>query len=135
MVSRSTSRVRRLARAQVDIDAFTPSTTASGRPRGIGVIRDLARLRQKRLRSTDLIGRPGGGRFLVLLGDATGESAQVVVDQIRRSFAELRSQATLRAGIASFLGQPEAEFLLDAAEKAAARASRAGGDRVERATE
>ena len=134
-VQRARRSGRRLALARVDIDGFHTLNERLGQAEGDRVIRDLARLLQKRLRSTDLIGRSGGDRFLVLLGDARGEAAQAVVDQIRRSFAELRPQATLRAGVASFPCQPEAELLLDAAEKAAARASRAGGDRVELAPE
>lgn len=134
-VGRARRAGRRLALARVDIDRFRLLNERLGHVEGDRAIRDLARLLQKRLRSTDLVGRAGGDRFLALLGDASGEAAASVLDEIRRSFAELRPSSTLRAGIASFPAQPDAELMLEAAEKALARAARAGGDRVEQAPE
>ena len=130
-VQRAQRSGRRLALVRVDIDRFRAPNERLGEAEGDRMIRDVARLLQKRLRSTDLVGRSGGDRFVALLGDTTAEDAGSVIEDIRRSFAGLRPSATLRAGIAAFPAHPDAELLLEAAEKALARAAREGGDRVE----
>jgi diguanylate cyclase (GGDEF)-like protein len=123
--------------AMLDIDRFKSVNDTYGHLAGDRVIKNLARLLQQRLRSTDVIGRYGGEEFAVLLSGANGEASLRVLNDIRLGFAALKQQAgstefsaTLSCGIATFPQHDTAAQLTDAADKALYEAKNSGRNKV-----
>lgn len=125
--------------SMIDLDLFKSINDTYGHPVGDQVIRGLAWLLKRRLRSTDLIGRYGGEEFLLGLPDVTPEQARHVIDRIRSDFAALPHAhpggalyATFSSGLASFPVVHTAAALTEAADGALLQAKRLGRNRVER---
>jgi diguanylate cyclase (GGDEF)-like protein len=126
-----------LAFAMLDIDRFKSINDTYGHLVGDRVIKNLARLLQQRLRSTDVIGRYGGEEFAVLLTGADSATAFRVLDEIRSGFAALKQQsagaeftATLSGGIATFPHFDAGAQLTDAADKALYAAKNGGRNKI-----
>lgn len=83
----------------IDIDHFKEVNDTLGHATGDKVLRDLATLLQRRLRSSDPIFRIGGEEFLVLLPDCDLEAARVVAEELRSAIesAELVPGRTVTA--------------------------------------
>lgn len=136
-ISRAVRTKTPLSLVMLDIDHFKSVNDTHGHLAGDRVIKNLSRLLQQRLRKTDIIGRYGGEEFAVLLPDTGAETAQRVIDEIRRGFSHIHHGAvvgefyvTFSAGIASFPECSNAALLSGAADKALYEAKRAGRDRV-----
>jgi diguanylate cyclase (GGDEF)-like protein len=102
------------------------------------VIKSLARLLRQRLRKSDSLCRYGGEEFLLILPDATAETAAELVDGIRRDFSAIRHQhrdehftASLSAGVSDSPSPAGATELIDHADAALYRAKQGGRNRVE----
>ena len=98
----------------------------------------LSRGLRLRLRECDVAGRYGGEEFAVILSGVNEAQAKVILDQLRRSFAEVIFYAgdatfncTFSAGVAGFPRFPTSEAMLEAADLALYRAKGGGRDRVE----
>ncbi len=113
----ATNEIRRARRidepvtlAMFDIDHFKAVNDTYGHAAGDVVISALATLLRQRLRQSDHLGRYGGEEFLVVLPECASADAQLLLDDIRQRFADLRFSyegqnfsCTLSAGHATSL--------------------------------
>ena len=123
----------------VDLDHFKQVNDRHGHEAGDAVLREFGKVFSRQIRTGDTVCRFGGEEFLILLPDATLETAVKRAEQIRIAARETRvlvndgvlEPITLSAGIAMF---PEdggnSERLLQAADLALYRAKKEGRDRV-----
>jgi diguanylate cyclase (GGDEF)-like protein len=102
------------------------------------MLRTLAAEMRQQVRESDLVGRFGGEEFAILLDGTTTEEACRVAERIRRGTGVVKVLTkdtivgvTVSLGVA-VLGVHGADLseLLDAADRALYRATRAGRDRV-----
>lgn len=127
-----------LSFAMADIDALGAINQNYGHQIGDQVLRSFARLIRRRLRTSDVLGRYGGGTFGIVLPDAGIEAARGVLESIRADFSAMPHTAfggdfrvTFSAGVAAFPGFPDPPTLLEGAEKALAQAKKSGRNCVE----
>lgn len=152
----ATNEVRRARRidkpvtlVMLDIDYFKAVNDTYGHAAGDVVIAALATLLRQRLRQSDHLGRYGGEEFLLVLPECSSADTQLLLDDIRQRFADLRFSyegknfsCTLSAGhatslhaapgdeaAASIVSFYDAE-LLAAADAALYQAKRGGRNRV-----
>lgn len=127
-----------LAFAMLDIDHFKAVNDTYGHAAGDGVIRNLSRFVQRKLRRTDIVGRYGGEEFGVALTDLAEPGMAVpILDALRREFAEMpqymgetTARVTFSCGVAFFTGTEDAETLCTLADAALYRSKRDGRNRV-----
>lgn len=123
--------------AMIDIDAFKSINDTYGHLTGDRVIVVLSRLLQQRLRKTDVIGRYGGEEFAVILMDTSEHQAYRVMDEIRKSFEQVRHESdtglfpvTFSCGIAAYPRFPDAVSLNKEADRLLYHAKRGGRNRI-----
>lgn len=121
-----------LSALAIDVDRLRWINDRHGHETGDRVLSDIARTLRASVRPYDSVARIGGEEFAVLMPGATTEVAMAVADRIRISIARTSIEGvTVTIGAAS--SPPVAatpETLLEAADRALARAKRAGGDAV-----
>lgn len=122
----------------IDIDRFKNFNDARGHQAGDEVIRGVADLLKKSLRTTDYAARYGGEEFLILLphigpdeGVQTGERIRAAVEEARLGAADDFDGLTISVGAASFpeCGS-EAEAVIREADLALYKAKRGGRNQV-----
>jgi diguanylate cyclase (GGDEF)-like protein len=122
-----------------DIDRFKRVNDTHGHERGDAVLRDVAYLLRKSLRSFELAYRIGGEEFLVILPGMDIDGASEVAQRIRRNVAHARPgdiDLTVSAGVACAVGDDMTyESLFRAADAALFQAKGEGRDRVVRASD
>ncbi|MBP8185348.1 MAG: PleD family two-component system response regulator [Pseudomonas sp.] len=125
-----------LSFAMLDIDFFKKVNDTYGHPMGDRVIRSLAMFLKQRLRKSDYIGRYGGEEFAVVLPDTDAATALLVIEDIRRRFAEILHPAqpqdlacTFSCGIAELHGHEDGKTLSKNADLALYSAKHAGRNR------
>jgi diguanylate cyclase len=123
----------------LDIDHFKAINDEHGHPAGDEVIRAVAEILSRTLRTSDVAGRYGGEEFGVVLPDTDGQGAAVIAERIRRRIEgatmgrEAILQCTVSIGIAQ--ARPETEDAGDwiaRADRALYEAKRQGRNRVVR---
>jgi diguanylate cyclase (GGDEF)-like protein len=126
-----------LAVALFNIDQFKKINEIHGYPAGDSVVKSLARLLQKRLRTTDIIGRYGGEEFMAILIGTGAERALGILDDVRTSFHTVTHHSTageftssFSGGIASFPEFGTPDLLLEAAGRALHEAKNSGRNRI-----
>lgn len=136
-IERSRRQNTSLCFAMVDIDKFKSVNDTYGHPVGDMVIISLAKLLKQRLRRTDLVGRYGGEEFAVILEDTGLEAALKVMDELRKSFGQVRHMAggaefciSFSCGIARLQADGNATTLVAEADRALYVAKKSGRDRV-----
>jgi diguanylate cyclase (GGDEF)-like protein len=127
-----------LSIALIDVDDFKRVNDTYGHAAGDQVLRRLATLLVRELRTIDVIGRYGGEEFLVILPetdlDGAATAAARLLTAVRTDahrYLGRGSNITVSIGIAAFErdGRTSAE-LLDAADRALYQAKRRGKDQV-----
>lgn len=118
-----------------DLDKFKDLNDAHGHETGDRALRLFARVLQDSIRPGDLPARFGGEEFLVVLPNATVESAVIVVERIRERLALALTSATVPVFTASFGiadGGPGTSFdeVVAEADTALYQAKRTGRNRV-----
>ncbi|MFQ3789927.1 diguanylate cyclase [Halomonas sp. A29] len=116
-----------------DIDLFKSVNDQYGHDTGDIILKRLAALVGKTLRSTDLLARWGGEEFAVLLQDTTAQGASTFAERLRQQVAETRLHGlavTISLGIAEYRRGESPEEMLARADGALYRAKRAGRNRV-----
>ncbi len=125
----------------LDIDHFKRINDTHGHQAGDEVLQEIAdRLRQN-VRPMDVVCRPGGEEFLVILPETNGELACAAAERVRRSIASgefsvlsdtLQVSITVSAGVASLLGPNDTmSDLIGRADSALYQAKSSGRNRVE----
>ncbi len=124
--------------AMVDIDHFKKVNDTYGHPFGDQVLLSLARLFQRRLRRSDLVGRLGGEEFGIIFTGTSIKAAFPILDALRADFAQLEhmspkgpTHTTISAGIVNAPGAfPGASALWEAADQTLYQAKHGGRNRV-----
>jgi len=131
-----------VALAFLDLDGFKAVNDEQGHLVGDELLKVVARALEGEVRSEDVLARPGGDEFVVLLRGATLPVALEVAERIRRRLREpvrlegvgelIRISASI--GVAVAHGDDDVTTLLHAADLALYEAKRRGRDRVEVST-
>jgi len=137
-LSRSAREDRPLSLVMIDIDHFKQLNDTYGHPAGDLVLKELAALLLRHLRSEDIVCRFGGEEFVAILPGAPLMTAAQRAESWRLAFQELRIEyedqvltGTLSMGIAEYPRHgATGEDLLFQADSAMYMAKRAGRNRV-----
>ena len=120
------------ALALIDIDDFKAINDTLGHAVGDRVLSELTLLIQQRIRQTDAVFRIGGDEFVVILVGISAESAQGVVEDIRKRLSSMDDVhlAALRfsAGLCDVENNVTVDMWLDRADKALYQAKGGGGN-------
>jgi diguanylate cyclase (GGDEF)-like protein len=129
-----------LAIVMADLDHFKEVNDHVGHPGGDAVLRGVADLLLRELRSTDIAGRYGGEELIVLLPQNSPDGAGVMAERWRRSVEEAAyelpdgrdARVTVSIGIAGFEETFETPYdLVAAADSALYLAKQKGRNRTE----
>ena len=142
-LSRTLRRNASLAAIMVDLDRFKKINDSSGHAAGDLVLMEVAALLKRHIRGSDIVCRYGGEEFLLIMPDATLESAhgkcQSICDAVKQLELSYRGEAitvTASLGLALFPEHAaEVDSLLRAADKALYEAKRGGRNQVRMVTQ
>jgi diguanylate cyclase (GGDEF)-like protein len=73
----------------IDLDNFRPINETHGRKAGDIVLRQVAKMLQGEIRSTDILGRWGGGEFILLMPDTGPHEATELARKLRDRLAAM----------------------------------------------
>ena len=138
-IGRATRYGRALTCCFIDLDRFKVLNDRHGHIRGNRVLASVAAVLRHHLRQGDLLGRFGGDEFVALLPDTEQEAACALAERLRRviwssSFDGCVERLDASVGVAQWRPGATVDATLEDADKALARAKRAGGGKVVRAT-
>lgn len=133
-VSRSRRNGRPLALIAIDLDYFKIINDRHGHGVGDQVLRQFALILRDSVREADVVARPGGEEFAILLPDTPVAQACALAERLRRTVREAAwpvERVTASFGIAG-MDAPAMDIpgLLKAADEALYAAKHAGRDRV-----
>lgn len=129
--------------ALIDLDHFKSINDRCGHAAGDKVLQDFAAACRASVRDTDVLGRWGGEEFLLVMPEASLETAVVVLERMRALALRIQLPATgaglrvcLSAGLATIEPQVKSlDELIASADAALYHAKRDGRDRVRIADE
>jgi diguanylate cyclase (GGDEF)-like protein len=138
-----------LAVLAIDIDRFKPINDGYGHPFGDSVLQTVARILKATVRETDVVARPGGDEFVLILPDTGWQGATTFAERLRANVDDHRFggdraalEVTISVGVAVMRGSesstPEAvrlgrmgpTELLEEADRSLYRAKSAGRNRI-----
>ena len=139
-LTRVTARARRGLRGALllaDLDHFKLVSNTFGHAVGERVLKQVARLLQRRLAPGDFLARLGGDDFALLAEDVTPERARALAEDLRRTIDEAlfeveaqRVSLSLSVGVAFIDGRLDADGVMCLADAALYAAREKGGNRV-----
>ena len=119
-----------------DIDYFKRINDGFGHAAGDKVLKEVVRLLQEQLRSSDFVARYGGEEFVVLLNGAAEDAALQIAEKLRRTVkaAPFRSRGervpvTISCGVGTFSGEDTLEAVFERTDAALYAAKAQGRDR------
>ncbi len=123
-----------LSMLMIDIDAFKQVNDTWGHNAGDAALKDLVKLLNSNIRSTDYLGRWGGDELLLLLTDTDLSGAANLAEKLRQLVAQtgfpICQHLTISLGACSYQdGEPPSSFI-GRADAAMYRAKRGGRNRV-----
>lgn len=132
--SRTTRNAAPLALALLDVDSFKSYNDSFGHPAGDEVLRKLAEIIQRAVRTYDFLARYGGEEFVIIMPGTSHDGALVVAERVRRSVQAAswpNRQITVSVGVALI----EADItttsqLLECADQALYQSKATGRNRV-----
>ncbi|MDO9212267.1 MAG: GGDEF domain-containing protein [Methylococcales bacterium] len=127
-----------LAVLMIDVDHFKSINDRYGHPVGDEVLRRLAAVAQKTIRSDDYFARYGGEEFCILLPSTLEKDAWILADRLRQTYAAMVMEfggealsSTISIGVSdSTHAGVEFASLIAAADQAMYRAKQEGRNRV-----
>ncbi len=124
-----------LSVAIVDVDRFKLINDQYGHQRGDLVLTSIARILQRGLRKTDILGRWGGEEFMVICPNSTLVGATAMAEHMRQMVEDfdfaLAGRTTCSIGVAQLEHGESADAMIARADAALYRAKEAGRNRVE----
>jgi len=128
---------RPLSLVMFDIDHFKQINDTHGHLTGDHVLKELAARVRSRVRREEIFARYGGEEFVVLLPEATAQSALEFAEQIRKlvdgkpfEFEGDTIPVTISVGVATVAEETSAESFIKTADDNLYKAKRAGRNRV-----
>jgi diguanylate cyclase (GGDEF)-like protein len=119
----------------LDIDYFKSINDKYGHLEGDNTLRDMARLIEKNIRSTDTLARWGGEEFVIIMPLTPMELAREVTEKFRKIIADEQfyvvGNITCSFGISEFKKGDNAQSLILRADQAMYKAKANGRNRVE----
>ena len=119
----------------IDIDHFKKINDQYGHDVGDKVLRIIADIICKSVRSTDMAARWGGEEFLVILPETDAHGAKILAERIRTRVASYQfsqiDNATLSIGVSTMILDDDPDTLVKRTDLALYRAKEAGRNRVE----
>ncbi len=119
-----------------DIDRFKHINDTFGHTAGDKVLKEVVRLLQNQLRSSDFVARYGGEEFVVLLNGAAEQAALQIAEKLRRTIkaAPFRSRGervavTISCGVGTFAAKDTLESVFERTDAALYAAKAQGRDR------
>lgn len=137
-IARALRHKRPLTLCIIDVDLFKPVNDRYGHISGDEVLRQIARLVKRHVRSDDIAARIGGEEFAVLLPESPLEATRAFAERLRAAVADTTfspggepQHITISIGVAA-LSHPHAGWksLMAAADAALYRAKARGRNRV-----
>lgn len=139
-IKRATRFRQTLSIIMIDVDNLKAYNDRNGHLRGSFLLREIAQLFARQVRSWDLVAKYGGDEFTVILPQTERAGAMTVAERLRASVEEHTFPLAAPGSITVSLGvtvYPEdadsPAALIEAADRALYRAKRAGRNRVEAA--
>ncbi len=138
-VERAKRYTRKLSGMMIDIDDFKLINDRHGHLIGDRVIKAFATVISKSIRKIDILGRYGGDEFLVLLPEATLDTATLVAKRIQKNLEEYHQNVladignlTASIGLIAFdaLQDPHRTAFIERIDHALLRSKRAGKNTV-----
>jgi len=124
--------------AMLDLDHFKRINDNYGHLAGDKVLKLIASVLRKRLRSTDFIARFGGEEFVLLMPSTVPAAGMKLLEHLRASieacpfhFKGERVTITISMGLTAFRAGEHSDLVLKRADQALYRAKNAGRNRVE----
>ncbi len=118
----------------LDVDHFKPVNDRFGHGMGDQVLVELAKILKDNLREVDVCGRWGGEEFIIILPEASLNSAVVIAEKICRSIEQARFPheeiVTCSIGAAEYMKKETSEALIHRTDTALYRAKDQGRNRV-----
>jgi two-component system cell cycle response regulator len=118
-----------------DLDHFKQINDRYGHDAGDEVLKQVSEALRGRLRQQDTLARVGGEEFIVVLPQATGDSARRVAESLRRQVSAAVTgrggPVTASFGVTQWDGREAPQALLARADAALYAAKHGGRDRVE----
>jgi diguanylate cyclase (GGDEF)-like protein len=115
----------RLSFLMIDVNGFKAANDSLGHLSGDRILRELAQLLQKTLRTSDVISRYGGDEFLVLLIDADEIMAARAVERVQEAVARWNQTTpiegysmSISCGFAAYTQGADPTAILAAADEA-----------------
>lgn len=121
-----------LSVAMIDVDLFKDYNDSFGHPAGDRLLRGIAEMMSKRLRTQDLAARYGGEEFCVVLPETSIGGAVELVEDLRQRVCRIGGPrpVTISAGVASWHPSESMDELIRRADDALYQAKNSGRDRV-----
>lgn len=124
-----------------DVDHFKEINDRYGHSGGDTVLRQVADFLLESVRASDFVFRYGGEEFLIVLVETSPDDAALLAERIRKQFGDhnilmpdkSRAGITVSAGVASYDGHPDYEYLIKRADEALYRSKAGGRNLVTRA--
>jgi diguanylate cyclase (GGDEF)-like protein len=136
-MSRAARNGHSLAAILLDADDFKSINDTYGHDAGDEVLRGLAGLLQREVRTEDIVARYGGEEFLLLLPEVDAAGAVRVAERLRRLVASTElaksagsSRITVSVGVALIEPGDESEKLVSRADQAMYESKKKGGNRL-----
>jgi diguanylate cyclase (GGDEF)-like protein len=126
-ISTAQRRKSALCVALIDVDRFKNVNDARGHQAGDRLLKEAAAAWRSTLRPADILARPGGDEFTLVLPDCDVATARTVLDRLR---VATPGEHTCSVGIAEWNVSESADELLARADDALYSAKDAGRDRV-----
>ncbi|MEO6102358.1 MAG: GGDEF domain-containing protein [Pseudoxanthomonas sp.] len=137
-IARAIRHQRRLAMCIIDVDLFKPVNDRYGHISGDNVLRQIAGVLRRHVRSDDFAARIGGEEFAVLLPECAIDAAYAFAERLRQAIAGVEFKPgnepqtiTVSIGIAAMTAQRETcSRMMAAADAALYRAKSQGRNQV-----